>query len=82
MAPLDDTIRFLDLKNIISRCQNRHSKCLSSKVMVKDVFLHNVANITRVCMSHLQTAHDIFNLMKGPDPSYLVKFGNILPVNN
>ena len=25
----------------ISRCQNRHPKCLSSKVMVKDLFLHN-----------------------------------------
>ena len=39
-----------------------------------------VANVTR---SHIQTAQDIFILLKGPDPSYLVlKFGNILPVNN
>ena len=25
----------------VSRCQNHHSKCLSLKVMAKDVFLHN-----------------------------------------
>ena len=40
-----------------------------------------VANITHSYMSHIQTAHD--NSLKGPDHSYLVlKFGNILPVNN
>ena len=34
-------------------------------------------------MSHIHTAQDIFNTMKGPNPSYLVlKFGNILPINN
>ena len=35
------TIRFLDLKKHISWCQNRHSRFLSSKVMVKAIFLHN-----------------------------------------
>ena len=44
--------------------------------MGKDSFLHNG-------IPHIQTTQDIFNLLKGPDPSYLVlTFGNILPVNN
>ena len=51
--------------------------------MAKDVFLHNGGHIMHSHMSHIQTAPDIFNLLKGPDPSYLVlKFGNVLPVNN
>ena len=42
-----------------------------------------VANVTRSCMSHIQTTQDIFILLKGPTPSYLVlKCDNILPVNN
>ena len=42
-----------------------------------------VANVTCSCMLHIQTAQDIFILLKGPAPSYLVlKFDNILPVNN
>ena len=51
--------------------------------MVKDVFCIMVANVTHSCMSHIRTAHDIYILLKGTDLSYLVlKFGNILPVNN
>ena len=42
-----------------------------------------VANIMRLCTSHVQITQDIFHLLKGPDPSYLVlKFSNILPINN
>ena len=53
------------------------------KLWSKMDFCIMVANVTCWCLSHVQTAQDIFNLLKGPDPSYLVlKFGNILPVNN
>ena len=31
-----------------------------------------VANVTRLRTSHIQTTQDIFDLLKGPDPSYLV----------
>ena len=42
-----------------------------------------VANVTRSCMSHIQTAQDMFNLLEGPDPSYLLlKFRNILLINS
>ena len=52
--------------------------------MVKDVFLYNDGQCnTFMYMSHIQTTQDIFILLKGPAPSYLVlKFDNILPANN
>ena len=38
-----------------------------------------VANITRLCTSHVQTAQYVFDLLKSPDQSYLLlKFGNIV----
>ena len=40
-----------------------------------------VANVTRLRMLHIQTSQDIFNLMKGPNPSYLVLTGNTLLAN-
>ena len=40
-----------------------------------------VANVTHSHMSHIQTAQDIFNLLKGPNPSNLVLNGNTLPIN-
>ena len=47
--------------------------------MVKDVFLHNGGKCNVFVMSHIQTTQDIFNLLKGPDPTYRVlTFGNIL----
>ena len=56
---------------------------LVQKLWSKTSFCIMVANVTHLCMSHIQTTQDIFILLKGPDPSYLVlKFGNILPVNN
>ena len=66
----------LDAKIIVTNA-------LIQKLWSKASFYIIVANVTRLCMSHIQTAQDIFNLLKGPDPSYLVlKFGNILLVNN
>ena len=56
----------------IPRCQNRHPKCLSSKVMVKEVFLHNmVANITRSHTSHIQITQDVFWFVERPRPKLL-----------
>ena len=41
------------------------------------------ANITRSRVSHVQIAKNIFHLLKGPDPSYLVlKISSILSINN
>ena len=36
--------------------------------MVKDIFLHNVANVTHSRMSHFETTQDILNLLKDRDP--------------
>ena len=43
-----------------SRHQNRHLKCFSSKVMVKDIFSKLVANVTHSRTSHDQTAQDVY----------------------
>ena len=40
-----------------------------------------MASVTHSHMSQIQTAQDIFNLLKDPSPSYLVLNGAILPVN-
>ena len=68
----------------ISRCQNRHPKCLSSKVMVKDVFLHNGGQRnTFAYVSRSNRSGCFFDLLKGPDPSYSVlKFGDNLSSRN
>ena len=56
---------------------------LVQKLWSKTSFCIMVANVTRSCMSHIQTVQDIFILLKGPAPSYLVlKFDHILPFNN
>ena len=79
MAPLDS----LTSKTCRSIWQNRHPKYLSTKVMVKDIFFIIDGNVRRSLTSHIQTTQDILYLLKDPDPSYLVlKFGNILPINN
>ena len=78
MAPSDSlTLKtlYLDAKIVIL-------SALVQKLWSKTSFCIMMANITCACMSYIQTAHDIFNLLKGPDLSYFVKFGNILPVNN
>ena len=51
--------------------------------MVKDVFLHNGGQ--RSMFAYIAYANSLIclDLLKGPDPSYLVlKVGNILPINN
>ena len=41
------------------------------------------ANVTRSRTSHVQTAQDVFYLLKGPDPNYpVLKFGNNLSSRN
>ena len=51
--------------------------------MVNEAFCIMVAKVTRSCMLHIQTTQDIFILLKGAAPSYLVlKFGNFLHINN
>ena len=77
------TIRFLDLKNIDLDAKIIVISALVQKLWSKTSFWIMVGNITRSCMSHIQTDQDILILLKGPAPSYLVlKFDNILPVNN
>ena len=50
--------------------------------MVKDIFLHNGGQRNAFAyVTGSNSSRYVFNLLKGPDPSYLVlKFGNILPV--
>ena len=51
--------------------------------MVKDVFLYDGGQRNTFMYVHIQTTQNIFILLKGPAPSYLVlKFDNILAVNN
>ena len=77
------TIRFLDVKNIDLDAKIIVISALVQKLWSKTSFCIMVANVTHSCMSHIQTAQDIFILLKGPATSYLVlKFDNILPVNN
>ena len=72
------TIGFLDLKNIDLDAKIIVISGLVQKLWPKMSFCIMVANVTRLCMSHIQTTQDIFNLVKGQDPSYLVlKFSNI-----
>ena len=68
----------------IPRCQNHHPKCLSSKVMVKDVFLYNGGQRnTFAYVSRSNRSWMFFDLLKGPDPSYSVlKFGDNLSSRN
>ena len=51
--------------------------------MVKDVFFHD-GDQRKAFAYVINSNHSkYFNLLKGPVPSYLVlKFGNILPINN
>ena len=61
-----------------SRHQNLRPKCFSSKVIVKDIFLHNGGQ-----RNAFESPKIFFNLLKGLNPSYLVlTFDNILPINN
>ena len=66
------------------RHQNLHPKCFSSKVIVKDIFLHNGGQ--RNAFAYVTCSNRpryFFHLLKGLNPSYLVlKFGNILPITN
>ena len=55
---------------------NRHPKCFSLKVMVKDIFLHNGGH--RNVLSYVTRSNSSRYILKGPDPSYLVfKFANM-----
>ena len=70
----------------ISRCQNHHPKCLTSKVMVKVVFLYNGGQrnaFAYVSRSNHSRFFFFFNFLKGPDPSYpVLKSGNNLSCRN
>ena len=53
--------------------------------MVKDIFLHNVANVlvTHSGMPHFQTTQDVLNLFKDRDPSYpVLRFSDNLSSRN
>ena len=52
-----------------------HPKCFSSKVMVKDVFLQNgdQCNTFRYVSHSGRSWQDVFNLLRGLDPNYVVK---------
>ena len=67
-----------------SRHQNLHPKCFSSKVIIKDIFLHNGGQ--RNAFAYVKRSNRprcVFHLLKGLNPGYLVlKFGNILLVNS
>ena len=68
----------------ISRCQNHHPMCLTFKVMVKDVILHNGGQRKRVRVRlTFKPLKIFFDLLKVPDPSYpVLKFGDDLSSRN
>ena len=67
-----------------SRHQNLRPKCFSSNVIVKNIFLHNGGQRNAVHVRHtFKPPKMFFHLLKGLNLCYLVlKFGNILPINN
>ena len=51
--------------------------------MVKDAFLHKGGQRSTFTYIARSNSSIFFDLLKGPDPSYFVlKVGNILPINN
>ena len=77
------TIGFLDLTKIVLDTKIVILSSLFQKLWSKTSFCIMVANIMCSLASHVQITQDIFHLLKGPDTSYLVlKFSNILPINN
>ena len=68
----------------ISRCQNHHPMCLTFKVMVKDVILHNGGQRNAFAyVSRSNRSRYFFDLLKVPDPSYpVLKFGDDLSSRN
>ena len=68
----------------ISRCQNHHPKCITLKVMVKDLFLYNGGQRNAFAyVSRSNRSRCFFNLLKGTDSSYpVLKFGNNLSCRN
>ena len=71
-------------QKLISRHQNRHPKRLSSKVMAKDVFLHNGGQRNAFAyVSRSNRSRYFYDLLKGPDRSYpVIKFGDNLSRRN
>ena len=68
----------------IPTCKNRHPKCLRSKVMVKEVFLHNGGQCnTFAYVLRSNCSRCYFHLLKGPDPCHpVLKFGENLSGRN
>ena len=67
----------------ISRCQNHHPKCLTLKVMVKDVFLYNGGQRNAFAYVSRSDRSRCFWFIERPDPSYpVLKFGNNLSSRN
>ena len=66
---ISGTIGFLDLKNIDLDAKIVISTVVQ-KLWSKTSFRIMVANVAHSCMLHIQTAQDIFILLKGPAPSY------------
>ena len=66
-----------------SRHQNCHPKSFSSKVMVKDIFLHNGGQYNAFayikCSNHPRY---FFICCKALTQAIVLKFSNILPINN
>ena len=71
-------------KRYRSKHQNHHPKCLSSKVKVKDVFLHNGGQRNAFAyVSRSNCSRCFFNLLKDPNPSYpVLRFGDNLSSRN
>ena len=56
---------------------------LVQKLWSETSFCIMVANVTRSRAFHVQTAQDVFDLLKGPNPSYpVLKFGENLSSRN
>ena len=66
LVKTNGTIGFLDFKktnNLDLDAKNIVTSALVQKLWSKMAFYLMVANATRLCISHIQTAQDLFNLV-------------------
>ena len=84
LGKINGTVSFLDLKNIDLDIKIFVPSALVQTLLSKTSFCIMVANVMRSCTSHVSNRpRCFFHLLKGLNPCYLVlKFGNILPINN
>ena len=83
LGKINGTVSFLDLKNIDLDIKIFVPSALVQTLLSKTSFCIMVANVMRHVRHTFKPPKMFFHLLKGLNPCYLVlKFGNILPINN